>query len=460
MMLAVLPLVLLPQVVSAADLAAADAVITAEGLHHDVEDGTSASTPSLPASDPVAVGRRAATSFVAHPNFTQPGCASCCFFCWNYGAGLIFDGLHELSAAGMLEPAQAALYRSKTDAKMDYFLSHNGSVPHDVLSGSMSPLTDYHDCGDSWMWGMNYLNRAISRPSYNSADQRVASLLGTNFSLHCPDRLPDTTSTFARPGGGDAWPTPTPEPNFVWADGSFMAMVLPARLAVQGLGPWASDQFGPPWMTELVEMHVNGYRKYLRDPVDNLYRHGYNYEKKEASCCKWGRANGWLMMSRVEVLLGAKAVNADGEMKMHISDLSDVLAEHGTALCAHADTTTGRLHQLVNETGSFLETSSTAMTHWAITTAVQNGFLTPRSKWDACIQKLWKGVAATVDSTGAVSGVCQGGPIYRNKTDYFERPHAYEASACGGVGSVLRAAAAMHLYDAGPPPPASSGGQN
>ena len=44
----------------------------------------------------------------------------------------------------------------------------------------------------------------------------------------------------------------------------------------------------------------------------------------------------------------------------------------------------------VNESSSFLETSSTAMTHWAITTAVQQQFLTPRSKWDACIKALWK----------------------------------------------------------------------
>ena len=221
--------------------------------------------------------------------------------------------------------------------------------------------------------------------------------------------------------------------NFVWADGSFMGMVLPSRLAVQGVGPWASDKQGPRWIGQLITMHVDGYRKHLRDPVDNLYRHGYDYEKKEASCCKWGRANGWLMMSRVEVLLGARAVNADGEMARRIAQLVDATAEHGAALCAHADSTTGRLRQLVNETESFLETSSTAMTHWAITTAVQNEFLMPRSKWD--VKTLWKGVAGAVDATGAVAGVCEGGPIYRNTTDYFTRPHAYEASACGGVGS-------------------------
>ena len=418
------------------------------GIVVAVAANTTLLSPSSAGTSPVDVGRRAAASMVAHPNYTQPGCASCCFFCWNYGAGLIFDGLHELADVGVLLPSQTVSYRAKTDAKMNYFLANNGSVPHDVLAGTMSPLTDYHDCGDSWMWGMNYLNRAVSRPAYNGGtDQRIASLLGTNFSFQCPDRLPDDARTFARPGGGDAWPTPSLAANYVWADGSFMGMVLPARLAVQGLGAWASNQMGPAWIGDLITMHVDGYRQYLRDPADSLYHHGYNFAKQEASCCKWGRANGWLMMSRVEVLLGAQAANANGELARRIQQLADVTGEHGSALCAHVDSASGLLHQLVNESGSFLETSSTAMTHWAITTAVLNGFLTPRSKWDSCIKKLWKGVAGAVDTTGTVSGVCQGGPIYRNKSDYFERPHSYEASACGGVGSVLRAAAAMHLYE-------------
>ena len=113
---------------------------------------------------------------------------------------------------------------------------------------------DYHDCGDSWMWGMNYLNRAIARPDYNLVDQRVANLLGTNFSLHCPDRLPDTAHTFARPSGGDAWPTPTPKANFVWADGSFMGMVLPARLAVLQVAIDDRDLCSSPWHGELEEV--------------------------------------------------------------------------------------------------------------------------------------------------------------------------------------------------------------
>ena len=297
----------------------------------------------------------------------------------------------------MLQPAAAAEVREKMDAKMDQFIAIPGYVPHDILSGAESPSKDYGDCGDSWMWGINYLTRSVLAPNHNGGqDLRLATELGTNFSMRCPDRLPDATRTFARPGGGDAWPRPSPVPNFVWADGSFMAMVLPARLAVGAVGPWAEKGAATRWIGDLVAMHVDGYRKYLRDPADGLYRHGFNYLKREASCCKWGRANGWLMMSRVEVLLAAKKLRAP-----RTAELVSALHEHASALCTHADARTGLLHQLVNESASFLETSSTAMSHWAITTAVQEGIL-PRS-FAGCITTLWRGVASTVDQSGAVS---------------------------------------------------------
>ena len=179
------------------------------------------------------------------------------------------------------------------------------------------------------------------------------------------------------------------------------------------------------------------------------------------------------MMSRVEVLLalqsqatalraraggGASARDRERSMSPRSpsrgAELVAALAEHGKALCARTDPHTGRLRQLVNESGSFLETSATAMTAWALAAAANAKILDDRDKtlaWlQPCVHRLWKGVAQVVDATGAVSGVCQGGPIYRNKSDYFARPHAYVASACGGVGAVLRAAAAMHVYEQRP----------
>jgi len=61
----------------------------------------------------------------------------------------------------MLQPAAAAEVREKMDAKMDQFIALPGYVPHDILSGAESPSKDYGDCGDSWMWGINYLTRSL-----------------------------------------------------------------------------------------------------------------------------------------------------------------------------------------------------------------------------------------------------------------------------------------------------------
>lgn len=36
-------------------------------------------------------------------------------------------------------------------------------------------------------------------------------------------------------------------------------------------------------------------------PSDGLMYHGYNTASKAVSCCKWGRANGWIMMGHIEV---------------------------------------------------------------------------------------------------------------------------------------------------------------
>ena len=51
---------------------------------------------------------------------------------------------------------------------------------------------------------------------------------------------------------------------------------------------------------------------YLQDrgqaggPGDGLMYHGYNAANNATSCCKWGRANGWIMMGHVEVGSGRR----------------------------------------------------------------------------------------------------------------------------------------------------------
>ena len=51
----------------------------------------------------VELAERTAASILAHPSYTQPGCATgCCFSCWGYCGGLIFYGLGRALDRGLL----------------------------------------------------------------------------------------------------------------------------------------------------------------------------------------------------------------------------------------------------------------------------------------------------------------------------------------------------------------------
>jgi rhamnogalacturonyl hydrolase YesR len=84
------------------------------------------------------------------------------------------------------------------------------------------------------------------------------------------------------------------------------------------------------------------------------------------------------------------------------------------------------------------------MTVYALVTGVQNKWL-DYSEFDPVIQKAWRGLSRTVQSNGTVTGICNGFGIHATANDYVRCSQSYLGSA-PGLGSVLRAAAAMHSY--------------
>ena len=150
-----------------------------------------------------------------------------------------------------------------------------------------------------------------------------------------------------------------------------------------------------------------------------------------------GRANGWLLASHVEVLLAAHHHNA--------TDVEDfvrpILRAQAEALCA-VQAADGRFHQVLNETRTFRETSVTALTVWSLATATTTGDL-DHQNFGSCLGRAWQGLAAQVAPDGSVAGICQGGPIKPTVASYNQCATSYVASACGGLGMVLRATAAM-----------------
>ena len=239
---------------------------------------------------------------------------------------------------------------------------------------------------------------------------------------------------------GDNWPGEADfHASFVWGDDAFMGLTLMSRLAAAGVVVGAELQEFRDFASAQHQLLTG----HLVDGEEGLYFHGFNAADRHFSCCKWGRANGWTMMAHVETLAGL----VPGSVAFNATLAT--LTAHAQAVRRRqptADAADGRWHQLLNDTSTYLETSCTAMFTYAWATAVMNGWL-DRASFDAPIRAAWRGLLKTVNATtGQVAGICNGFGIHADATAYSKCSTDYFGSA-PGLGSVLRAARAMHEYE-------------
>jgi unsaturated rhamnogalacturonyl hydrolase len=157
------------------------------------------------------------------------------------------------------------------------------------------------------------------------------------------------------------------------------------------------------------------------------------------SCCKWGRANGWGMLSHIEVL---RALHTFPGHPATAQVLADYRAR-AKALLAVQDPSTGLWRQLVNDSSTYTESSVSAMAATSMADAVVAGWL-PAAPYAAAAERAWAGLVATkVMANGTVTGVCMGTGVEPDAAGYAARPTAWQDSPPGGAGAVLKAAAAV-----------------
>ena len=65
--------------------------------------------------------------------------------------------------------------------------------------------------------------------------------------------------------------------------------------------------------------------------------------------------------------------------------------------------------------------------------------------FNATLTRAWAGLCSAVQADGTVDGICEGCGIKANLTEYADRGTDYISSLNGGLGAVLRAAAAVRL---------------
>jgi len=215
-----------------------------------------------------------------------------------------------------------------------------------------------------------------------------------------------------------------PQHNTVWLDDMFMAIP-----AIVNMGKLTGDI--KYYDEALKQLTLFADRMFVKEK--GQYRHGWVEGMTEHPAFHWGRANGWAILTNVEVL-DALPENYPGRDKALL-----LLKAHirGLAACQSGE---GFWHQLLDRNDSYLETSATAIYTYCIAHAINKGWIDPLPYGPVAVLG-WHAVASKVNEAGEVEGTCVGTGMGFDPAYYYYRPvHKYAAH---GYGPVLLAGGEM-----------------
>lgn len=233
------------------------------------------------------------------------------------------------------------------------------------------------------------------------------------FVEHGQYRLPD--GLFARH---------RPQHNTVWLDDMFMGIPT-----VACAGIYFDD---PKYFDEAATMFKNFVRR-MWVPEKRIYRHGYVEGLAQQPTYHWARANGWALLTTVELLDMLPESHPDRPF------IISQLQQHIAGLCA-LQSSEGFWHQLLDREDSYLETSATAIYCYAIAHAIRKGWIEGIT-YGGVAQLAWHAISTKITENGRVEGTCVGTGMAFDPAFYYYRP--VSAAAAHGYGPVIWAGAEM-----------------
>ncbi len=215
-----------------------------------------------------------------------------------------------------------------------------------------------------------------------------------------------------------------PQHNTVWLDDMYMGIPTVAYAGI-----YFND---PKYFDEAATMYKN-FVKRMWVPEKQIYRHGYVEGLAQQPTYHWARANGWALLTTVEILDMLPENHPDREF------ILNQLRAHVAGLCA-LQSSEGFWHQLLDRNDSYLETSATAIYCYAIAHAIRKGWIEGIT-YGGVAQLAWHAVSTKITAGGKVEGTCVGTGMAFDPAFYYYRP--VSAAAAHGYGPVIWAAAEM-----------------
>jgi unsaturated rhamnogalacturonyl hydrolase len=213
-----------------------------------------------------------------------------------------------------------------------------------------------------------------------------------------------------------------PLPDTLWLDDMFMGVPTMAYL-----GKTTGDT---KYYDDAVRQ-VQQFSKRMFNPKLGIYMHGYVEGMRDHPELRWARANGWAVMSMVEVLevlpKTHKGYNIVLEqLRAHIRGLANYQSRDGF------------WHQLIDRNDTYQETSATAIYSYAIARAVNRGYV-DAAMYGPMANLAWNAVASKVKQNGEIEGICVGTGMAFDPAFYAYRPTSVKAAH--GYGPTLLAGA-------------------
>ncbi len=224
-------------------------------------------------------------------------------------------------------------------------------------------------------------------------------------------RLPDGTLARNRP-----------QSNTLWLDDLYMSVPALAQMGkLTGNRVYFDDA-----VKQVLQFSERMFNK-----EKNLFMHGWVADMKPHPEFFWARANGWAILTMVELL---DVLPEDHPGRAAVLDL---LRAHIRGLAAR-QSGKGLWHQLLDRNDSYLETSATAIFVHCMARAINRGWIDPVAHGPMALLG-WNAITTKVNAEGQVEGVCVGTGMAFDPAFYYYRPT--NVFAAHGYGPVLLAGA-------------------
>ena len=213
-----------------------------------------------------------------------------------------------------------------------------------------------------------------------------------------------------------------PQPNTIWLDDLFMAIP-----AIAQMGKLTGEM---KYYNEATKQLL-AYAKRMFNKEKGLFMHGWVEGMTVHPQFHWARANGWAVMTMVELL---EVLPKTHPQRAAVLEL---LRAHIRGLTAY-QSGSGFWHQLLDRSDSYLETSATAIYTYAFARAINRGWIDGLAYAPATLLA-WNAVSTKVNDKGHVEGTCVGTGMGFDPAFYYHRP--ISPFAAHGYGPVILAGA-------------------